>query len=255
MSERRFGISSSTLHIIGMIFMLCDHLWATVIPGNDWLTCVGRLTYPIFAFLVVEGYFHTSNLRRYLLRMGIFALISEIPFNLMYGGSVIYPVHQSVMCTLLIGLVLIILNEAARKKNKLWLTLITAVCTVLLGALLGVVTFTDYSSVGVLTILVFYFFRKRNIWHFLLQLVCLYYLNAEVLQGMYFTVELFGKEFEIVRQSLAVLSLIPIWLYNGKKGIRSKVFRYFCYAFYPAHMLVLWIIKNTDIIGEWFLSL
>ena len=84
---KRFDISTFVLHIIAMIFMLCDHLWATLIPGNQWLTCLGRLAFPMFAYMTVEGYFHTSNLKRYVLRLLLLAVISEIPFNLMYSSS------------------------------------------------------------------------------------------------------------------------------------------------------------------------
>ncbi|MDD6201867.1 MAG: TraX family protein, partial [Lachnospiraceae bacterium] len=85
------GISSFTLHIIAILLMLCDHLWATVFSQYDWLTWVGRLAYPIFAFMLVEGYFHTRNLKKYLGRLLFWAILSELPFNLMYGGSLIYP--------------------------------------------------------------------------------------------------------------------------------------------------------------------
>ena len=70
-----FEITSMTLHILAMLFMLCDHLWATVVPGNNWLTCIGRLAYPIFAFMIVEGYFHTKNLKKYVRRLAIFAIL------------------------------------------------------------------------------------------------------------------------------------------------------------------------------------
>ena len=61
---KRIETTSASLHGMAMVFMLCDHLWGTVIPGNDWLTCIGRLTMPIFAFLLVEGYHHTSKIKK-----------------------------------------------------------------------------------------------------------------------------------------------------------------------------------------------
>ena len=114
-SARRFEITSMALHIMAMVFMLCDHLWGTVVPGNEWLTCIGRIAFPIFAFMLVEGYFHTRNLKKYALRLLCFAVISEIPFNLMYISSPLYLLHQNVIWTLLIGLWMIHLNEKACK--------------------------------------------------------------------------------------------------------------------------------------------
>ena len=104
-------LTSASLHILTMGLMLCDHLWATVVPGNQWLNTLGRLAYPIFAFLLVEGYFHTRSVKGYALRLLALALVSEIPFNLMYGSRLFYPVHQNVIWTLLIGLGCICLNE------------------------------------------------------------------------------------------------------------------------------------------------
>ena len=88
-----FDISAAMLHIIAMTFMLMDHLWATLLPAQDWLTCVGRLAFPIFAFMAVEGYFHTHSFKKYILRLLLFAVLSEIPFDLMYGGTWFYPFH------------------------------------------------------------------------------------------------------------------------------------------------------------------
>ena len=111
-------LSAAALHLIAMALMLMDHLWATLLPAQDWLTCAGRLAFPIFAFMTVEGYFHTRNLKRYALRLLLFALLSEVPFDLMYGGTWFYPVHQNVIWTLLLGLLGVHLMETMRKKQK-----------------------------------------------------------------------------------------------------------------------------------------
>lgn len=240
---KHINISASTLHILAMIFMLFDHLWATIIPGNQWLTCLGRLAFPIFAFMIVEGYFHTSSLRRYALRLLLFALISEIPFNLMYSSSLIYPYHQNVIWTLLLGLGLIHLNELTAKRRKMWLRILVGCITVIVGFLAGMLTMVDYYGVGVVTILTFYFFRKRKWWCLLGQIVVLYYMNVEILSGFYFEVTIMGHTVPIVQQGLALLALIPIWLYRGRKGYSSKLFQYVCYGFYPVHMLVVYLVR------------
>jgi len=231
--------TSASLHIMAMAFMLCDHLWATVVPGNDWLTCIGRIAFPIFAFLAVEGYFHTSSLKKYVGRLALTAAISELPFNLMMGSSLIYPVHQNVIWTLLLGIAAVHLNEKAKVGKRRWVRVLTAAGTILFGFILGLLTMVDYLHAGVLTLLVFYFFRGGKWWQRLGQLVCLYYLNVEVLSGFAYEVTLFGTTHYLVRQGLALLALIPIWFYRGRQGYHSRAFRYFCYGFYPVHMLLL----------------
>lgn len=239
----RWETTSASLHILAMAFMLCDHLWATLIPGNDWLTCVGRIAFPIFAFLAVEGYFHTGDLKKYVKRLVLTAIISELPFNLVAGSRWFYPIHQNVICTLLLGIAAIHLNEKAKAGGKSWVRVLTAVGTVLLGALAGLLTMSDYYHAGVLTILAFYFFRGRKWWHFAGQLACLYYLNVELLSGFAYEITLFGETHFLVRQGFALLALIPIWLYRGEQGHHSKAFRWICYGFYPAHLLLLGLIR------------
>jgi len=112
------------------------------------LTHDGRLAFPIFAFLAVEGYFHTRSFKRYALRMLLFAVLSEVPFDLMYGGTVFYPVHQNVIWTLLLGLLGIRLMEAARAKGKRWLYVLTCAAVVVLGFALGTLGMVDYYGCG-----------------------------------------------------------------------------------------------------------
>ncbi|MBQ7308569.1 MAG: conjugal transfer protein TraX [Clostridia bacterium] len=242
--EKRFSLETSTfsLRIMAMLFMLCDHLWATLIEGNEWLTCIGRLAFPIFAFMIVEGYFHTKNLKKYVLRLLIFALISEIPFNLMTGNSLIYPFHQNVLWSFLLGIFLIFLNEKTKQKGKLWLRILTAAATLILGFFLGLLTMVDYHHAGIFMLLTFYFFRGRKWWCLLGQALCMWYINFEILGGYEYILPLFDKEFHFPQQGFALLALIPIWLYKGKHGYHSKPLQYAFYAFYPAHLLILWMI-------------
>lgn len=241
---RKKPLHSSDLHILAMGLMLCDHLWACLLPQMEWLTCVGRVAFPIFAFLIVEGYFHTHDLKAYLKRLLIGAVLSEIPFDLMYGSTPWYPYHQNVLWTFLLALLLVAMIDRVRKKGKLWLTLPVCAGAILLGYFLGYAAMTDYYGVGILTVLVFYFFHGRHWWCFAGQLVCLYYLNVELLGGLYYPITVLGHEFELVQQGLALLALIPIWMYGGEQGYRGKWFRYFCYGFYPAHMLLLFILRQ-----------
>lgn len=239
----RIETTSASLHIMAMIFMLCDHLWGTIVPGNDWLTCIGRIAFPIFAFMIVEGYYHTNNLKKYVQRLLCFAIISEIPFNLALGSSLFYPIHQNVLWSFLISIGLIHWNEKARKSGKLWKQILVGVLSIIIGYLVGILTFVDFYHAGVLTVLAFYFFRGNKWWNYVGQFACLWYINIEMLGGYSYEIELFGQTYFFMRQGLALLALIPIWLYGGKKGYSSKAFKNFCYWFYPAHLLVLGLIK------------
>ena len=242
MVQKTKGLNSFHLHILAMALMLCDHLGATLFPQQEWMTCIGRMAFPIFAFLIAEGYFHTSNVRKYIGRMFLFAVISEIPFNLIYGSSVFYPFHQNVLWTFLIGLLSILACEKAKAFKKPWMTWGSIFVILLCDYILGSIAMVDYFGAGVLMVLTFYFFRKRNWWCLLGQIVCLAVLNIQVLGSYFYTVTIAGYEIKIMQQGFALLALIPIWLYRGKQGYHSKAFQYICYAFYPVHLLVLYML-------------
>lgn len=242
-ASKNFELTAAVLHIIAMTLMLMDHLWATLLPAREWLTCAGRVAFPIFAFMAVEGYFHTRSFKKYILRMLLFAVLSEIPFDLMYGGTWFYPVHQNVLWTFLLGLLGVWLMEQVRKKGKTWMYLLVCVLVVPAGLVLGTLCMVDYYGGGVLTVFVFYFLHGRKWWCFLGQLAALYWLNVELLGGLMYPVQLFGMEFELCQQGLALLALIPIWLYRGRQGYHSKPFQYLCYAFYPVHMLLVVVLN------------
>lgn len=243
--HRDFGITAAGLHILAMALMLCDHMWAALFPAEEWLTCVGRIAFPIFAFLLAEGYFHTRNLRRYLLRLLLGAVISEIPFNLFYSGGALYPYHQNVIWTFFIALLLMALLDRVRRRFRPLPAILLSAGVVGLGFLLGYGAMVDYYGVGVLTVLVFYFFREKNLKCFLGQLACLYILHVSILGGYYYSFTFAGFQIQLVQQGLALLALLPIWLYRGRQGHHSRAFQTFCYLFYPAHMLVLFAVREA----------
>ena len=238
-NRMKLETTSMSLHIMAMVFMLCDHLWGTIVPGNDWLTCIGRISFPIFAFMIVEGYFHTRNLKKYAGRLLLFALLSEIPFDLVMGGRLFYPIHQNVLWSFLISLGFIHWNEKAKATQKIWRRILVGIVSILLSYIIGLLTMVDFYHAGILTVLVFYFFRQGKWWSYIGQFICLWYINTELLGGFGYEVELFGNIYFFTRQSFALLALIPIWLYRGRQGYHNKVLQYVYYAFYPVHLLVL----------------
>ena len=241
-NKRNFETTSFSLHIMAMVFMLCDHLWGTSIVNHEFFTWIGRLTFPLYAFMIVEGYFHTSDLKKYVKRLFIFAVISEIPFNLMMGSSLFYPIHQNVLWSFLISIGLIYWNENIKTK-QLWKTIFAGIATICIAYLGGILTFVDYNNAGIFMVLIFYFFRGNRWWDYLGQLLGMWYVNCEMLGGYGYEINLFGDIHFIPRQSIALLALIPIWMYKGKQGYHSKKLQYLYYIFYPLHLLILGFIK------------
>ena len=232
------------LKIIAFVTMAIDHIGYVFFPQYMWLRVIGRLAFPIFAYCLALGCVYTKNPKKYALRLLLFAVLSEIPFDLMYGGTWFYPFHQNVIWTLLMGLLGIHLMEKVRKTQKIWKYLAVAAIVVIIGMILGTLCMVDYYGAGVLMVFIFYFFRGRKWWCLLGQILALYWVNVEMLGGLMYPVSLFGVEFELCQQGFALLALIPICLYRGRQGYHSKPFQYSCYAFYPVHMLLLVLLLN-----------
>ena len=230
------GINANQLRVLAMFLMLLDHLWATLVPGNFWMTCLGRLAFPIFAFQISEGFFHSADRRRYAKRLFLFALLSEVPFDLIYGGTMLYPFHQNVMFTLLLGLLACCVIDRARRERTARAVLRGALSVAGLF-LLSLVGMVDYGWKGVVTVVAFYLLRDFP-FAWLAQIAALVLLNIVLFKGQ--TIPLLGWDFPT--QGFAVLALLPIWLYNGRRGGGGKTLQTAFYAFYPVHMLVLYLL-------------
>jgi len=216
-------MSTFALKLIAITSMLIDHVAAVFIPANSWpyLICrlIGRLAFPIYAFLIVEGFYHTRNIKKYLLRLGIFALISEVPFDLAFYNKWFYGKHQNIFFTLFLGLLTIYLINMAENKYKEKMLVVNLVNTAitLASCFLAVLLKTDYKFTGILLIVAFYLFRGNK----LMSAITMVILSGNIIQAF------------------SALSIIPISFYNGKKGRNIK---YLFYVFYPAHLIILYLI-------------
>lgn len=225
-------LSGSWLKLLAVVTMLIDHLagflWFDhpefqirlfTLRGHTitllvLMRMVGRLAFPLFAFLLVEGFQHTRNRIRYGFNLLAFALLSEIPWNLMHTGTWLYA-RQNVMFTLLLGYLGLCVLECFREK-KLWMTL----------GILGLFVLSyfariDYGFVGFSFILLLYALRELPVVRAVVGCAA---LPSHLIGGMAF---------------------VPIALYNGKRGfIKGPVGKYLFYAFYPLHMLVIWLLRT-----------
>ena len=225
------------LRIIALVSMLCDHVGRTILSDEVWLTYIGRLAFPIFAYQLVEGYAHTRDIHKYSLRLLACALTSEIPFDLMLYGEC-FGRHQNVLWTLLLGLIGIsltdkVLNTSAEK-------IVTWTCMVMIiSALFTIAVFlrVDYSGMGVLQIFLFFLLRKSP---FSCLVFTTFLLNCTSSIGPYLP----SPASMLPIQSLATLALLPIRFYNGSPGYHSKAWTWFCYLFYPLHMTLLALLVN-----------
>ncbi|MCI8784213.1 MAG: hypothetical protein HFG84_12520 [Dorea sp.] len=215
---KRKGLTSYQLKWLAIVTMVIDHVGAVFFPGVWALRYVGRISFPIFCFLLVEGFVHTRDVRKYMIRLGGFALVSEVPYDLAFYGKVVELDHQNVFFTLLLGVALM---ELLKYSKELPLKAVEILSVMASADLLR----TDYSFKGILLIALFYLLRE-NLW---IKTVC----------GALWNFLWNGSI-----QGYGALAMIPIALYNGERG---KSMKYFFYMFYPAHLLVLFLVHSAAV--------
>ena len=139
------GLNSFQLKCIAVITMIIDHTGAVLFPGDLIFRYIGRISFPIFCFLLVEGFSHTRDVRKYMFRLGLFALISEIPYDLAFRNTVFEYEHQNVFFTLFLGVVMMY----ALEKSREWpVKAVEVLLAMWFANLLG----TDYRFKGIILI-------------------------------------------------------------------------------------------------------
>ena len=193
-----FRLNVFYIKIIAILSMCVDHVGAVLFPQYIIFRIIGRLAFPLFAFLLVEGFIHTKNLKKYALRLGVFAFISEIPFDLAFSGKPFDFSHQNIFFTLFLALLFMIVATKVYHSSLRLLLWILILATAYFGLV-------DYSFVGVLIVAtIFYNYGKIK-----------YQMLGFILVNLLF----YG--FTTV-QAFACLAIIPMWFYNGEKGRELK---------------------------------
>lgn len=217
------GWSGSTLKLIAITTMLLDHIGAILLESNSpqmqtkeiqtldfILRLIGRVAFPLFIFLLLEGFEHTHNRKKYALQLLVFGLLSEIPFDFALKGTWYDPSYQNVMFTLFLGYCAIWLYENFGETDKRILLGVFA-CIVLAHMLK-----TDYGAFGVLAIFLLYYTKKKKKYFYMTGVLLFFW------------------------EITAPIAFLLIRQYNGKRGLSLK---YIFYFFYPVHILILGLIR------------
>lgn len=227
-------LPQEALKLIACITMLIDHFGHAIVPylpvpymEDLYYGCriIGRLAFPIYCFLLAEGMRRTRDPKKYILRLGIGALLAELPFDLLFEGGISWE-SQSVMITLTLGAVMI---WCMNKTEKKWLKLLTLIPFAFLADLCK----CDYGAGGIAMIAVFALFDRLPVQAFALTLV-----NWQLLPSA--AVMIYGVV--VIIQLFAVFAMVPIALYSGKKLTHNRVVQWAFYLFYPVHLLILWMV-------------
>ena len=244
-------MSGFTLKFLALILMIIDHCGLVLFAGTSlYLPCriLGRIAFPLYAFLITEGYVHTRSVKKYAGRLLVFAVLSEIPFDYAFFRTPFYMGYQNVFFTLVLGLgALVCLDGALGRSGRIKASETAAgntgeskisagelweqtmhrsnISKILLIVIMVIaeLTYTDYGAFGVLVIVLFYLFRDQKV-------KCMVSVAAALI--------IYGFLGGFYIEGFGAIALIFILLYNGKKGqypFPSLLF----YAAYPLHLLIL----------------
>ena len=214
-------LDGTMLKLIAMISMVFDHAGDLFFPDQVWMRIIGRIAMPLFAFTVTEGYLHTHSKKKYLLRMLLFALISEVPFDLALFGKGLELTHQNIMFTFAYAILGLMCYEKITKGDKIS---VSGMIVLFLFIITSLLLHLDYNMVALAVIFSYYLFKNKSLSIRNLITMVVYFLFRN--KGVYVC---------------ALLGFLLVFLYNGKRG---KGFKWLFYVFYPGHLLFLFLMKD-----------
>ena len=227
-------MTSFTLKILAAIFMIMDHTGDAILGRFSILNLFGRLAFPIFAYQLVQGYIYTKNKKKHLLKLLLFAIISEIPFKLFLSTFTNEKYINVLFTFFLATLVIYICEKVSNKYLKIIVIVITSIISQLLKA--------DYGVFGIILVYTFYYFETKNIKNKKMKLGIITFLlcNLKWIQKMFENPSVINTY--LMCGIFTSLSIFFINAYNQKEGPKLK---FFFYILYPLHMLILSFIHNN----------
>lgn len=231
MSKKK--LPQEALKLVACITMFIDHFGHAIVPGLPvpymvelYYACriIGRIAFPIYAFLLCEGMRYTRNPQNYILRLGVGILLAELPFDILFEGGISWAT-QSVMVTLTLGALMLFCLQKAEKK---WMKLLI----VLLFGILADLARSDYGGWGIAMIAAF-----AVLDHLPVLALGILLINA-VMPSV--VIPFFSINLSV--QTFGAVAMVPISLYSGRKLTRSRALQWVFYLFYPVHLLILWMI-------------
>lgn len=210
--------------------MLIDHVGLFLLENNVVCRVVGRLAFPIFAFFIAEGMKHTRNRKKYVFLLTIFACVSQMPYLLMVGYFKLNTLFSFLIAISFILMIESLLNKSQEKIMLKTIMIVLGLCLLFTFCLIGeIFGFIDYSIFGIAMVVAFYFFGKK--WGLVLSAVIIFAMTTQ-------DVLISGFSFDSIKQIFALISLLLILIYNGKKG--NLNLKYLFYVFYPLHLVLIW---------------
>ncbi len=234
-----------SLKVIALTTMLIDHIGAIFFPQYVWLRLIGRISFPIYAFLLSEGFIHTHSRTKYAARLFVFGIISEVPHDLAFYQKIIDFSNLNIMFELYLGVLALSAVEIIMdKKYKVYARSLAAL---MLAVILFVSSYfnTSYGIYGIVLIISCYIFKNdRRSQAFFGAAVS---IGFNSFKKVSLGINAFSGDLMRIFnynpiQSYAAIASVPIFLYNGERGYKSKL-KWFFYAFYPAHLIILYLIK------------
>lgn len=232
-------MSSFCLRLIALTSMVIDHAGLALFPDVGLFRCIGRLSFPIYCFLITKGYLHTRSIAGYGRRLLLLAILSEIPFDMLIFGQLVCPLEQNVLFSLLLGLMALCSADALAAKP------ICASASILVLCMCAMAANVSYGWLAIVLCLCMRYAGQSR------AKLGLYVGGALLLYTL--TLLLSGVTMSWVLVSLcALFAIIPLMLYSGKQGVRHPLLTFLFYAAYPLHIILLLIVRAMRIVPPYF---